>query len=215
MIDAAADYEIFNYHPKCKRVKLIHLCFTNDLLIFAKGNMESVIGIQNVLEQYYRFFGLQINCSKSEIFSTGMTRDTLEMIHQETRFKLGSLPVRYLRVPLVTRRLSIRDCEPPVKKVIAKIKCWSTNLLSHTGRLQLIKSILFSLQNFWCRIFLLPKGVMKRICQLCAGFLWRGNEHNARGAKVSWEEICLPKSEGGLGLKDIISWNTACMLQNI
>ena len=56
---------------------------------------------------------------------------------------------------------------------------------------------------------------MKRICQLCAGFLWRGKEQNARGAKVRWEDICLPKSEGGLGLKDIISWNTACMLQNI
>ena len=93
-----------------------------------------------------------------------MTRDMLEMIHKETGFKLGSLPVRYLGVPLVTRRLLVRDCEPLVEKITARIMCWSANLLSYARRLQLIKSVLFSLQNFWCRIFLLPKGVMKRIC---------------------------------------------------
>ena len=32
---------------------------------------------------------------------------------------------------------------------------------------------------------------------------------------MSWKEICFPKSEGGLGIKDIESWNNACILQNI
>ena len=27
--------------------------------------------------------------------------------------------------------------------------------------------------------------------------------------------ICLPKSEGGLGLKDLFSWNQACVMQNL
>ena len=97
MIDTAANYGVINYHPKCKRVKLTHLCFADDLLIFVKRNMKSVNG-------------LQINCSKSEIFSAGMTRDMLEMIHQKTGFKIRPLPVRYLGAPLVTKRLSIKDC---------------------------------------------------------------------------------------------------------
>ena len=46
-------------------------------------------------------------------------------------------------------------------------------------------------------------------------FLWKGREQTAKGAKVSWENICFPKSEGGLGLKDLITWNQACVLQNI
>ena len=56
---------------------------------------------------------------------------------------------------------------------------------------------------------------MKKISQLCLGFFWKGKNQSAKGARVSWEAICYPKSEGGLGLKDLMSWNQECMLQNI
>ena len=32
---------------------------------------------------------------------------------------------------------------------------------------------------------------------------------------MRWQDVCLPKAEGGLGLKDILSWNTACMIKHI
>ena len=36
------------------------------------------------------------------------------------------------------------------------------------------------------------------------------------GEEQEWDgKICLPKAEGGLGLKDILSWNKACMIQHI
>ena len=82
-------------------------------------------------------------------------------------------------------------------------------------QVQLIWSILFNIQNFWCRNFILPKEVLKTINQLCARFLWHGKEQVAKGARVSWKVVCFPKSEGGLGIKDIYSWNKACVLPNI
>ena len=45
MLDATVNHGAFSYHPKCKKVKLTHLCFADDLLIFAKGNLDLVIGI--------------------------------------------------------------------------------------------------------------------------------------------------------------------------
>ena len=57
--------------------------------------------------------------------------------------------------------------------------------------------------------------MLKKVNQLCAGFLWKGKESTARGVRVKWQEICYPRSEGGLGLKDIYSWNQACIMQNI
>ena len=116
---------------------------------------------------------------------------------------------------MVTRRLTARDCEPLMEKITARINAWSVKMLSYAGRLQLIKSVLFSMHNYWCRQFILPKGVLKRICQLCAGYLWQGKESTAKGARVSWKTICYPKSEGGLGIKDLDSWNKACIIQNI
>ena len=57
--------------------------------------------------------------------------------------------------------------------------------------------------------------VLVKVNQLCAGFFWKGKEGSAKGARVKWKDICYPKSEGGLGLKDLFSWNQACIMQNI
>ena len=126
-------HEVFNFHPKCKKICLIHLCFVDDLLIFSKGNLEPIVGIQNVLKLFYSFFELKLNCTNSELYSIGVNRDALQMIQQVTGFKIGSLPIRYLGVSLVTRRLIAQDCAPLVEKVNAKINSWATKFLSYVG----------------------------------------------------------------------------------
>ena len=78
-----------------------------------------------------------------------------------------------------------------------------------------MQSVLVSIQNFWCRHFIMLMGVLRKINQLCVGFIWKGNEQLAKEAQVSWENICYLKSEGGFGLKDIMSWNQTCVMQNI
>ena len=148
MLDAAAVHGVFSFHPKCKKVAITHLCFADDLLIFTKGNMESVIGVQNVLKAFYLFSRLQVNCTKCEVFSTGVSRENLMAIQNSTGFKLGTLPVRYLGVPLVTRQLTDRDCAPLVEKITARINTWTSKFLSYAGRFQLIQSVLFSIQNY-------------------------------------------------------------------
>ena len=132
-----------------------------------------------------------------------------------TGFRLGVLPVRYLGVPLVTRRLTDQDCLPLVEKISFRINHWSTQFLSYAGRLQLIQSVVYSIQNFWCRQFLLPKSVLKKLNQLCSSFFWKGTSGSGKGARVKWQDVCYPKAEGGLGLKDILSWNQACMIQHL
>ena len=89
----------------------------------------------------------------------------------------------------------------------------STN--SYAGRLQLVQSVLFNIQNYWFRHFILSEGVLKAIAQKCSRFFWKGRDVPAKGARVIWSSICYPKNEGGLGLKDITSWNKACIVQNI
>ena len=121
MLDIAIYHGVFNFH-KCKMIRMIHLFFADDLLILAKGNLESVFGIQNVLRKFYSFSRLQLNCTKSGIFYTSISREVMGEIKQETRFKVGSLPVRYLGGPLVTRRLGVKDCDPLADKITGRIK---------------------------------------------------------------------------------------------
>ena len=44
------------------------------------------------------------------------------------------------------------------------------------------------------------------------GSLWKGNTSSIGGAKVAWDDLCLPKEEGGLGLPNPFEWNKAQIL---
>ena len=37
LLKVAGDHENFRFHPRCNRLKLNHLCFTDDLVIFCRG----------------------------------------------------------------------------------------------------------------------------------------------------------------------------------
>ena len=162
LLDIAADHGVFSFHPKCKKVRLTHLCFADDLLIFSKGKLDSIIGIQRVMELFYTYSGLQLNSSKCELFSAGVNGARLLEIQQATGFKLGTLPIRYLRVLLITKRLT-RYRIPLVDKITAKINHWAARFLSYAGRFQLIQTVVYSIQNYWCRHFLLPSIVLKKV----------------------------------------------------
>ena len=79
----------------------------------------------------------------------------------------------------------------------------------------MIQSVLFNVQNYWCRHFILPKSVLYKINQICTNFFWKGSGKPVRGARVRWSIICLSKAERGLGVKDMLSWNKAYIMQNI
>ncbi|XP_039059108.1 uncharacterized protein LOC120202813 [Hibiscus syriacus] len=73
----------------------------------------------------------------------------------------------------------------------------------------------FNVNNYWCRQLVLPASILKKVEQLCSRYFWKGADKSAVGARVSWEIICLSKSKGGLGLKNIKSWNRACLIRLI
>ncbi|KAK9750955.1 hypothetical protein RND81_02G232300 [Saponaria officinalis] len=58
-------------------------------------------------------------------------------------------------------------------------------------------------------IFLLPKGVVQRIDSICRNYLWDGSSDYMRVPMVSWDRVCCPKDEGGLGIRYSVTWNVA------
>jgi hypothetical protein len=106
------------------------------------------------------------------------------------------------------------DCECLINCMTARMDSWLSKHISFADRLQPISSILFSLQIFWTRIFILPKNVIQLLEQKFNKFLWNGKDEKAR-AKVAWEKVCLPKREGGLGIKRLAIWNCVSMLNHI
>lgn len=145
LLDVGVNHGVFSYHPKCKKIQLTHLNFVDDLLIFTKGTTESIEGIKNILQLFYSYSGLQLNCAKSELYCCGISASTIQEMKSATGFRIGELPVRYLGMPLTSRKLNAKDCKILLYKILIRIRHWSAKLLSYVGRLQLIKSILLSM----------------------------------------------------------------------
>ncbi|XP_039004444.1 uncharacterized protein LOC120131539 [Hibiscus syriacus] len=117
LLDLAAARNFFQFYPKCKKVSLTNLSFVDDLLIFCKGLLDSIIGVKCILKNFYVWYGLKINVAKSEFFASGVSVNSLAVIQSLLGFKLGHLPARYVGAPLVTRKLSKKDCYPLIEKL--------------------------------------------------------------------------------------------------
>jgi hypothetical protein len=64
--------------------------------------------------------------------------------------------------------------------------------------------------------FKLHKKVIKQIHKYHKHCLLRGSDINARTRpKAAWELVCLPKSEGGLGVINLETHNAALLLKNL
>ena len=119
--------------------------------------------------------GLSPNIGKSSIFIAGTNPLYKEAVLSLFGYTLGTLPVRYLGIPLLSTKLTAADCSELVDRITAKIRSWTTKFLSYAGRLQLIQSVLFGINSFWASL-LLPKNVILRIERVIRAYLWRGND---------------------------------------
>ncbi|XP_074265971.1 uncharacterized protein LOC141588427 [Silene latifolia] len=63
--------------------------------------------------------------------------------------------------------------------------------------------------TYWASMFVLPKGVMTKVDAICRSFLWEGRSEYTRIPLLSWAKVCVPLSEGGLGIKQSHFWNKA------
>jgi hypothetical protein len=68
MANLTAKGSSFKFHPKCLKLRLTHLCFADDLLIFAKASLRSIQTIKAALAEFENLSGLKANPSKISLF---------------------------------------------------------------------------------------------------------------------------------------------------
>lgn len=213
LLDKAAKDRHVGYHPRCKNAVLTHLCFADDIMVFTDGQKRSVEGILRVFEEFEKLSGLKISVEKSTLYMAGISLENQNAILENFPFAAGQLPVRYLGLPLLTKKMTVADYMPLMEKVRTKMCNWNGRFLSYAGRLQLIKSVTMSLTNFWLSAFRLPTQCLRGIEKLCAAFLWSGPDLNPKKSKVGWVDVCRKKEEGGLGLRPLKEVNEVSCLK--
>jgi len=172
MIDHAARESRVGYHPRCQKLKLTHLCFADDLLVFTDGKQKSIEEILKIFDKFAEFSRLKISLEKSTSYMAGVRDCEKDLILSSFPFESGTLPVCYLGLPLLSKRMTTSDYAPLIERIRGRINSWTAGHLSFAGRLQLISSVIHSLTNFWMSAFRLPSACIKEIDSLCSAFLW-------------------------------------------
>ncbi|CAK8533490.1 unnamed protein product [Lathyrus sativus] len=106
----------FNFHPKCEKLRIINLCFADDILVFTRGDLESVKLVMDRFRIFANTIELNISNPKSKLYLGGVDMDTKTIMQQVTGFELGSLHFKYIGVPLHSKKLSIANFQPLIEK---------------------------------------------------------------------------------------------------
>ncbi|KAJ8445327.1 hypothetical protein Cgig2_010685 [Carnegiea gigantea] len=158
-----------------------------------------------VLTEYYKSLLETQSCSRISVEnekSQMVFGGTNPVLQQQCLHTVGlkecTLPMKYLGVPIIASKLTKIECTILVDKITAKIHTWATRHISYAGRLILINN---------ASIFILPTEVIEKLTKVCRNFLWNGTEEFQGPPHISWNQSCLPKNKGGLGLIDFAAWN--------
>ena len=106
-----------------------------------------------LLRAFEQLSGLKMNFHKSELFCFGAAKANQNEHAQTFGCNVGSLPFRYLGIPMHHRKLMNRDRKHVEERFQKRLSCWRSKMLSVGGRLILINYVLSSLPMFMMSFF--------------------------------------------------------------
>ncbi|GFS38461.1 hypothetical protein Acr_00g0057580 [Actinidia rufa] len=136
----------FSFHPKCHNLEIRHICFVDDLLILCSPDYASFHIVHHAVLEFHKFSCL--SPGKSKVYFDGIPEQVKVAFCGFLGFLCGTLPVRYLGVPLISTKLIAGDCSPLIDKITTKTKQWANKSLSYAGHLQIIRAIRFNKVSF-------------------------------------------------------------------
>lgn len=92
-----------------------------------------------------------------------------------------------------------------------RLRIWKRKRLTKGGKVVLVKSTLSSLLLYLLSLFIIPVAIANRIEEIIRNFLWGTTKEVWRYHLLSWDQICLPKEWGGLGIRRIKIMNQALL----
>lgn len=157
--------------------------------------------------------GLCVNPDKCRMYFGGKDNSSKIQLLGITKFVEGSLDVKYLGVPLASKKLKIHHYMPLIERIVGRINHWTMKLLSYVDRVQLIKSILCAIAQYQMICFPIPKFIIRNINAICRTFIWTCSYKISRNNSVAWKTVCSSRKQGGLDIINLSVWNEATLLK--
>lgn len=153
--------------------RISHICFADDLILFAEASVSQVRVIRRVLEIFCMASGQKISLQKSKIyFSNNVTRDLENRISEASGIKSTKDLGKYLGMPILQKMINKETFGTVLERVSSRLSGWKGIMLSLSGRLTLTKVVLTSILIHTMTTIAMPKSILDGLDRVSRGFLW-------------------------------------------
>lgn len=79
--------------------------------------------------------------------------------------------------------------------------------------MELVKSVIHGMMLYSFLVYSWPISLLKTVDRWIRNFIWSGDVNQKKICTVSWNKVCSPTKEGGLGLRSLRDINSAAVLK--
>jgi hypothetical protein len=118
---------------------------------------------------------------------------------------------KYLGLPVPEGGMKGNKFKPMKGRFARRASDWNEKYMSSGAKETLIKSVLQSLTTYAMGVFKFPAGVTDELAKIIRDFWWGDEENKRKMHWMFWEKITRPKSQGGIGFRDLRVFNQALL----
>lgn len=107
-----SELDQFQFHPRCKEMKLTHLCFAADLIMCCKGKYASIHLLLRNFKLFSNTSSLKANIGKFAFYTCGMNEGEEKRILKVYGFQKENFPFRALEYLYVQKRFLMHNVKP-------------------------------------------------------------------------------------------------------
>ena len=117
----------------------------------------------------------------------------------------------YLGLPSLVGRSKVNIFHALKERLDKKLLGWKEKMFSQVRKEILIKAVAQDIPTYTMSVFKLPDTLCDDLTSIVLRFWWGQSNGKNKMAWLSWNKICTPKQDGGLGFCDLPAFNLALL----
>lgn len=192
-------------HPiPLQEIKFQCSLYADNVIIFITPTVQEARAVKEILRVFGEASGLKTNLSKCSITPIFGGDEVMEDIVNILGCQVQEFPIRYLGLPLSTKKPAKAQVHAIIEAVARKLPPSHGSLMARSSRLVWIKSVLRAVPIYSMMANTVPPWAIKEIDAICRKFLWVGKDESINGkCLVTWKTAYRPTELGGLGITDL------------